>query len=155
MRTAMTDYDQARRDFAWEIPARFNFAVDVVDRYAEDPARLALIWCDETGREERYTFAEISDLSCRCANALRDAGVRKGDRVLVMLPRIPQWQIAMLGCLRLGAIPIPSIEMLTEGDIAYRLEHAEAVGAITTAANCGKFAAQAGRLRTCRNWPRW
>ena len=67
--------------------------------------------------------------------------------MLVMLPRIPQWQIAMLGCLRLGAIPIPSIEMLTDSDIAYRLEHAEVVAAITTAANCGKFAEFSGRLR--------
>ncbi|HEX7969846.1 MAG TPA: AMP-binding protein [Stellaceae bacterium] len=145
-RTPLIDYDTAHREFAWEIPASFNFGADVVDRYAEDPARLALIWCDAAGREERYTFAEISELSNRCANALAEAGVKAGDRVLVMLPRIPQWQIAMVGCLKLGAIPIPSIEMLTEGDIAYRLEHAEAVAAITTAVNCAKFAARAGPL---------
>lgn len=145
-RTPMIDYDTAHREFAWEIPASFNFGADVVDRYAEDPARLALIWCDAAGREERYTFAEISELSNRCANALAEAGVKAGDRVLVMLPRIPQWQIAMVGCLKLGAIPIPSIEMLTEGDIAYRLEHAEAVAAITTVVNCAKFAARAGPL---------
>ena len=146
-RAPMPDYDAARRDFAWEIPPSFNFGADVVDRFGEDPSRLALVWCDETGREERYTFADIAALSNRCANALSDAGLRRGDRVLVMLPRIPQWQIAMLGCLKLGAIPIPSIEMLTEGDVAYRLEHAEAAGAITTAAQCGKFAAHAARLR--------
>ncbi len=143
-RIPMTDYATAHRDFTWEIPERFNFGADVVDRFAEDPERLALIWCDETGREERYTFAAISALSNRCANALKEAGVRAGDRVLVMLPRIPQWQIAMVGCLKLGAIPIPSIEMLTAGDVAYRLEHAEAAGAITTAANCAKFAAARG-----------
>lgn len=146
-RLPMSDYDTAHREFTWQIPTTFNFGADVVDRYAEDPARLALIWCDAAGREERYTFADISRLSNRCANALRGAGVSAGDRVLVMLPRIPQWQIAMVGCLKLGAIPIPSIEMLTEGDIAYRLEHARAVAAITTAANCHKLAAQAQSLR--------
>ncbi len=59
-RAPMDQYEQAYRDFAWEIPARFNFAADVVDRYAEDPARLALIWCDASGREERYTFAALA-----------------------------------------------------------------------------------------------
>jgi acyl-coenzyme A synthetase/AMP-(fatty) acid ligase len=145
-RVPMPDYDTARRDFAWEVPATFNFGTDVVDHYAKDPSRLALIWCDDKGNEERYTFAAISALSNRCANALAAAGVKRGDRVVVMLPRIPQWQIAMVGCLKLGAIPIPSIDMLTEGDVAYRVAHSEAAAAITTAANCGKFGAGAPHL---------
>jgi acyl-coenzyme A synthetase/AMP-(fatty) acid ligase len=143
----MPDYETARREFAWDVPATFNFGADVVDRWAADPARLALVWCDDEGHEERYTFAQMSALSNRCANALREAGVRRGDRVIVMLPRIPQWQIAMVGCLKLGAIPIPSIDMLTEGDVAYRVEHADAAAAITTAANTPKFARSAGRLK--------
>lgn len=146
-RVSRPDYAAAQRAFAWQIPAQFNFGGDVVDRYAEDPARLALIWCDDEGHEARFTFAQIRDLSNRCANALAARGIGKGDRVLVMLPRIPAWQIAMVGCLKLGAIPIPSIDMLTEGDVAYRLAHAEAAAAITTAPHRGKFASAAAQLR--------
>lgn len=146
-RVPMPDYETARRDFVWDVPETFNFGADVVDRYGEDPSRLALIWCDDKGNEKRYTFREMSLLSNRCADALRSAGVKRGDRVVVMLPRIPQWQIAMVGCLKLGAIPIPSIDMLTAGDVAYRIEHSEAAGAITTVENCEKFAAHADRLK--------
>jgi acyl-coenzyme A synthetase/AMP-(fatty) acid ligase len=135
----MRDYAQTYRGFRWRLPASFNFAADVVDAWARTPGKLALLWCDESGREERYTFSEIAALGARAANALALRGVRKGERVLVMLPRLPQWQIAMLGCLRLGAIPIPCIDMLTAKDVTFRANHSGAVAAITTAANASKF----------------
>lgn len=139
-------YDEVCRSFRWQIPPAFNFASDVVDAWAKDPAKLALLWCDEAGREERYTFARISDLSKRLGNVLRSRGLRKGDRCIVMLPRIPQWQIAMLGCLRVGVIPIPCIDMLTAKDVKFRAEHSGAAAAITTRANLGKFPAMKVRL---------
>ena len=134
------EYQDLHRSFRWEVPAFFNFGTDVVDRWAADPDKLALIWCDGSGAEERYTFRDISQLSNRFANVLGAAGIRRGDRFIVMLPRIPQWQIAMVGCLKAGVIPIPCIEMLTAGDLDYRIRNAEARGAITTAANTAKFA---------------
>src|SRR5215472_5471208 len=136
----MLDYSATYGAFSWTIPARFNFGGDVVDVWAQDTNKLALIWCDEQGRERRFTFAEMSGLSNRFANLLQQLDIRPGDRVLVMLPRLPEWQIAMVGCLKLGAIPIPCIEMLTSGDVAYRIEHSGARGAATTAANVSKFA---------------
>ena len=136
----MLDYSATYDAFRWTIPARFNFGGDVVDVWAQDTNKLALIWCDEQCRECRFTFAEISRLSSRFANLLQQLGIRRGDRVLVMLPRLPEWQIAMVGCLKLGAIPIPCIDMLTSGDVAYRVEHSGARGAVTTAANMSKFA---------------
>jgi acyl-coenzyme A synthetase/AMP-(fatty) acid ligase len=139
-RTRMANYEASYKDFVWDVPRTFNFGGDVVDRWAEDPSRLALIWCDASGNERRFAFADISRLSNRFANLLSRHGVKKGDRVLVMLPRIPEWQIVMVGCLKLGAIPVPCITMLTERDIAYRAEHSRAVGAITTSANIEKFA---------------
>ena len=139
MRLAVSDYADAYRRFVWQVPADFNFGGDVIDELARDPARLALIWCDESGQERRFTFADISRLSNLCANLLQSLGIRRGDRVIVMLPRLPEWQIAMLGCIKLGAIPIPCIDMLTPGDVAYRIQHSGARGAITTAANVGKF----------------
>jgi acyl-coenzyme A synthetase/AMP-(fatty) acid ligase len=65
--------------------------------------------------------------------------VRRGERVIVMLPRIAAWQVAMLGCMKLGAIPIPCIEMLTGKDLAYRIAQAGVTAAITTAASAGKL----------------
>lgn len=136
----MTSYDAAREDFSWEIPETFNFGGDVVDEWARSrPDHLALIWSDDFGNERRFTFDEMRRLSNRMANTLAEAGIERGDRVVVMLPRIPEWQIAMLGCLKLGVVPIPCIDMLTERDIAYRLESSGARGAITTASNTVKF----------------
>ena len=135
----LEDYAATRDAFDWNLPETFNFGGDVVDRWARDPDRLALIWCNADGAEERYTYARIAALSNRLANALRAQGVGKGDRVIVMLPRIPAWQISMVACMKLGAVPIPCISMLTAKDIAYRAAHSGAVAAITTAENCDKF----------------
>jgi acyl-coenzyme A synthetase/AMP-(fatty) acid ligase len=135
----VVSYDELRRAFRWDVPATFNFAADVVDVWAKDPRKLALLWCDETGREERYTFARIAELSRRLGSVLRARGLKKGDRCIVMLPRIPQWQVAMVGCLRVGVIPIPCIDMLTTKDVQFRVEHSGALGAITTPANLAKF----------------
>ena len=138
-RVPMHRYEDAVAAFRWRVPDSFNFGGDVVDFWAQDAEKLALIWCDGNGHEERLTFADIGRLSNQFANALATHGVKKGDRVLVMLPRIPAWQIAMIGCLKLGAVPVPCIEMLTAKDIAYRVEHAGAKAAITTSANITKF----------------
>ncbi|HUG77276.1 MAG TPA: AMP-binding protein, partial [Burkholderiales bacterium] len=110
-------YEEICRRFRWELPETFNFAADVVDAWAKDPEKLALLWCDEAGREERYTFRDISERSKRFGSLLRASGLAKGERCIVMLPRLPQWQIAMVGCLRVGVIPIPCIDMLTAKDV--------------------------------------
>ena len=136
----MTDYAATAQAFRWAVPGRFNFAGDVVDRWAAIGGKPALLWCDDAGRERRFTFGEIARASCRFANLLAVHGVGKGDRVVVMLPRLPEWQIAMVGCLRAGAIPIPCIDMLTAKDVAYRVGHSGAIAAVTTAPNTAKFA---------------
>lgn len=127
-------------NFSWDLPATFNFGRDVVDAIATaEPDKLALIWCDEAGNEQRFTFSDISRRSNQLAALLSREGVSRGDRVLIMLPRLPQWQVAMVGCLKLGAIPIPCIDMLTEKDILYRATKANAVAAVTTGASVSKF----------------
>mgnify|MGYP001613254556 CR=1 FL=1 len=135
----MRDYAEAYTRFRWQLPETFNFAADVVDEWARDSSKLALIWCDEAGAEHRFTFADMRERSCRLAGALAASGVKKGDRVIVMLPRIPEWQYSMLACLRLGAIPIPCIEMLTAKDVAFRVTHSGAKAAITTRTSSAKF----------------
>ena len=128
MNVATTRYEDACRSFEWNLPPTFNFGRDVVDAIARDePEKLALIWCDESGAERRFSFGDISRLSNQLANWLVSQGVERGDRVIVMLPRLPQWQIAMVGCLKVGAIPVPCIDMLTEKDVSYRVSHSGAV----------------------------
>ena len=135
----MDDYARAVAEHRAETPAAFNFGADVVDAWARDPSKLALVWCDARGNERRLTFDDVSRASNRVANRLAARGVAKGDRVVVMLPRIPEWQIALTACLKLGAVPIPCITMLTERDVAYRVAHSGAAAAITLSAEIAKF----------------
>ena len=138
-RVEMTSYEAAREGFEWQVPAQFNYGDDVLDAWADDPERMALIWVSDEGRQRRFTFADIRNLTNRFANYLTEKGVGKGDRVLIMLPRIPEWQVAMVGCNKTGAIPIPCVTMLTKKDVTYRLEHSGAVAVVTTACEVGKI----------------
>lgn len=138
-RDPMMTYEQTHADFRWEIPDTFNFGTDVIDEWAKDPDRLALIWANSKGAERRLTFRDVSHQSNQLASLLASKGIGKGDRVIISLPRIPEWQIAMIGCHKLGAVPIPCVTMLTEKDIDYRVRHAGAAAAITTAADTHKF----------------
>ncbi|MDA8147112.1 MAG: AMP-binding protein [Thermaerobacter sp.] len=125
------DYAAARRDFRVEIPERFNFAADVLDRWAADPARTALWRVDGEGREERLTFAQVAERSRRVAAALSGLGVAKGDLVLVLLPRLAAWWETMTGLIRLGAVPVPGTTQLSARDLAFRMG-ATGAGVIVT-----------------------
>ncbi|MGA9161085.1 MAG: AMP-binding protein [Actinomycetota bacterium] len=131
----MTDYDRTRGTFRLDVPERFNYVRDVIDvRARVSPRRLALLAAGPDGEVTmRLTFAGLARASNRCANALAALGIHKGDPVFVMLPRIAEWQIVLLGCIRLGAIPMPGTPLLTSRDIAYRIGRAGAVAAITDA----------------------
>ena len=113
-----------------QAPEFFNFATDVIDQWAKKrPDAPALWWVDAgTRAEHKYTFREISALSCQAANFLRASGVKRGDRVLVMLPRLPQWWISMLGLIRLGAVPVPATLLLSPREVHYRIETAQVSG---------------------------
>lgn len=102
------------------VPENFNFGYDVVDVYAqEDPQKKALVWCnDET--ERTFTFAEMSELSNRAANFFRNHGIRKGDKVMLILKRRYQYWYALVGLHKLGAVAIPATHLLTKKDLVYR-----------------------------------
>jgi acetyl-CoA synthetase/medium-chain acyl-CoA synthetase len=119
--------------------AHYNFARDVIERWAQlRPHDLAL-WCvGEAGVERRFDFADLADRVRRLSAIFHQAGIRRGDRVLVMLPRVPMWWIGMLGLIRLGAVPIPATTLLTAKDIAYRIETAEITAILTDANGAGK-----------------
>jgi len=118
-------YRRAYHDFRWETPEHFNFAA-AIDKFAEDPRRVAILSEDSEGRRSRLTFADIARQSRRIANVLAGHGIRRGDPVLLVLPRITLWQAAYIGALRLGAIVIPCTSMLREKDLVYRANHSGA-----------------------------
>jgi acyl-coenzyme A synthetase/AMP-(fatty) acid ligase len=127
----MVDYEQACREFRWEVPEFYNFAFDVVDRWGEDTQKLAMLWVNEQGDERRLTFRDFALRSNQVGNALRTMGIRKGDRILIMSPRLPEWWEAVLGIMKIGAISMPGTTLLTSKDVAYRIQAAEAVAVIT------------------------
>lgn len=116
-----------------QAPIHFNFATDVIDRWAQERPEAPALWCVNatTGAEQKFTFRQVATLSCQAADFLRSSGVRRGDRVLIMLPRVPQWWIAMLGLIRLGAVPVPGTLLLTARDVAYRLGSARISAVLT------------------------
>jgi len=121
----MESYEQRYRDFRWETPEFFNFG-DVIDHFAADPNRIAILWEDQEGNRARLTFADICAQSNRIANVLVGLGIRRGDPVMLVLPRITLWQAAYIGALKAGAMVIPCVSMLREKDLVYRANHSGA-----------------------------
>src|ERR1041384_6743215 len=118
-----------------EVPAHFNFTRDVFERWArERPDGLALWWVAGDGRsEQKFSFAELAAQSRRAAHFFAQLGLQRGDRALLITPRLPQWWISVLGLIRLGVVPIPGTPLLTAKDIRYRLEAADAAALIADA----------------------
>jgi acyl-coenzyme A synthetase/AMP-(fatty) acid ligase len=111
--------------FEWKVPEHFNFGA-TIDHYAEDPNRVALLWEDQEGRRARLTFANLGAQSNRIANVLAGLGIKRGDPVLLVLPRISLWQAAYIGALKIGALVVPCTSMLREKDLIYRANHSGA-----------------------------
>ena len=135
----MSDYEAERRSFRLEVPEYFNFATDVIGKWARDPTKPAMLWIGQHGEERGLTFAYFAEYSSRAANAFSKLGIKKGDRVLVMLPRIPEWWESVLGLMKIGAIPVPCTTLLTPKDIQFRAEVAEASAIITDNEGAAKF----------------
>jgi len=137
----LTDYEETCREFKWEIPEYYNFGFDGIDQWAEDRTKLALISVDDTGKNAvRHTFYDLMRLSNQFANILLNMGIKKRDRVLLMLPRIPEWYVAMIGMIKLGVIPMPTTVLATPEDIKSRVNLSEGVLAITSLEHVTKVA---------------
>jgi acyl-coenzyme A synthetase/AMP-(fatty) acid ligase len=134
----LTDYEAAVRDFRLEVPERFNFARDVVGHWGRDPDKLAMLWLGPDGAERRVTFAQFAERSDRVAAVLQRHGVRPGDRVMVQLPRVPEWWEVLLGCFKAGAVAVPGTVLLTPKDVLYRTTLAEGVAYVTDADGAAK-----------------
>jgi len=136
----LVDYDAERASFSLEVPERFNPVLAIVEKWAaEDPDAPAVLSLDGDGEVVLLqSIAELAFATRTAARALLAAGVKKGDHVFVMLPRVPEWHAAMLGCMRIGAVPMPGPNLLTPKDIKDRVRRAGAVGAITDATGAAK-----------------
>ncbi len=103
----------------------FNFAFDVVDALSETkPDKLAMLHLSREKEERRFTFRDLRRASSQCANYFKSLGIRKGDRVMLVLKRHYQFWFAMLGLHKLGAIAIPATNQLQEHDFSYRFRTA-------------------------------
>lgn len=148
----VTSYEQARSDFHLDVPERWNPVLGIVEAWAaEDPDALALVSISGDGETAvEQTAAELAEQSRRAARALLEAGVVKGDRVFVMLPRVPAYYAAVLGAIRIGAVPMPAPNMLTSKDIGFRIEAAGATVAITDSSGASKVDAAGAAGLTSR-----
>src|SRR5262245_65821171 len=134
----MSNYTQEHASFTLAVPEFFNFGFDVVDKLADDPSTLAMLWVDDVGHSARCTFADMRRESNRFASVLQGLGVRQGDGVMLVLPRLPQWHSIVVAVMKLGAIPMPGTVLLTPKDFEYRLNTAEASAVIVDEANAAK-----------------
>jgi acetyl-CoA synthetase len=148
-----TDYEFAHRHFQWPrwtASDEFNWALDYFDAMAAGNTQPALWVVDESGAEFRIGFAEMSERSNRVARFLQELGVRRGDRMLLMLGNeVPLWETLLAAC-KLGAVVIPAATLLAPEDLQDRLDRGAVRHVIVGAAHIGKFAALAGEYtRIC------
>lgn len=121
-----TDYATSVSEFRWEVPEYFNFATHVLDRWADDADKRGLLWVDEHGASRDLTFRHIAERSTRLAAGLQRLGIKRGDRILVIIPPDPAWWETMMALFRLGAVAVPGTTQLSARDIRYRLDFASA-----------------------------
>jgi acetyl-CoA synthetase len=148
------DYEFAFRHFQWPKLDEFNWALDYFDRMAAGNSNPALWVVDDSGAECKLSFAELSLRSNRVAQFLRELGVRRGDRMLLMLGNeAPLWETLLAAC-KLGAVVIPAATLLAPEDLQDRLDRGGVRHVIVGAAQTSKFADLGGEYtRICVGGP--
>src|SRR5678809_1680470 len=123
-------YDELYRSFRWNVPPRFNIATACCGQWAADRSRFALYWEDESGATAACSFWDIQVQANRLSNALAGLGVKRGDRVAIILPQRPETAIAYIAVFQMGAIALPLSHLFGPDALEYRINHAEASIAI-------------------------
>ncbi|XP_061455190.1 acyl-coenzyme A synthetase ACSM4, mitochondrial-like [Rhineura floridana] len=133
----LSDYEAINRGEK-EVPEYFNFASDVLDTWSKvekdgnRPSNPALWWIDGKGKEVRWSFEELGVLSRKVANVLLGpCGLQRGDRAILILPRVPEWWLLNVACIRSGIVFMPGTPQLTAKDILYRLQASKAKCIVT------------------------
>ena len=126
-------YNDFKENFKINVPERFNFAYDVLDELAkETPDANALVWCDDHGGDKTFTYRDISVLSNKAANFFLSMGIKKGDRVMLILKRNYQFWYAIMALHKIGAAAVPATNLLTAKDIIYRNNAADIKAVLAT-----------------------
>ncbi len=133
------NYDGVYQSFCWQIPEFYNIGVDICDKWAHQRYRLALIYEDENGQVEKYTFWDLKRLSNRLANGFKACGVGAGDRIGILLPQCPQTALSHIAAYKIGAIAIPLFTLFGTDALAYRLSNSQARVIVTDAVNLPKI----------------
>ncbi|WP_433143633.1 AMP-binding protein [Actinomadura nitritigenes] len=140
------DYATAYEKFRWPVLTGFNWALDWFDKIAEGNDAPALWIVEEDGAEERYSFAQLARRSNQVANMLRAAGVRRGDRIVLMLGnQVELWE-TVLAAMKLGAVLIPCTPLLGPADLQDRLTRGRARHVVAGSSDAGKFAGLDGEF---------
>lgn len=141
MLPALRDYDALCRDFRWSVPGRYNIGTDVCTRWARaEPDRVAILWKKPDGRIDNVTYGRLEEASNRLANVLVAKGVRRGDRVALVLAQGAAAAIAHIAIYKMGAIAVPLAALFGIDALAFRLANAGARALITNAEGIGKLA---------------
>ncbi len=135
-----TDYETAYRDFKWPQLTEFNWALDYFDVAAANNDRLALWVVNEDGSEQKMTYAQMSKRSNQVANWLRRIGVKRGDRILMMLGNEVSLWDTMLASIKLGAVLTPATTLLAPDDLRDRLDRGQVRHVIIGHVHAEKFA---------------
>ena len=128
------NYKKEFQSWKWDISEKYNMGYDCVDKHTQTDKKnkVALFWEDDDGNSDKFTFNDMKSLTNKFGNALRNLGFKKGDRFLIRLPNLPEFQISFLGGVKIGAVPIPSSVMFRPHEIEYRIKDSSSKAVITT-----------------------
>jgi len=128
------NYEKEYSNWKWDIPNHYNLGYDCVDKHTKTNKKnkVALYWEDSEGNSDKFTYQDLKIKTDKFGNALKSLGFKKGDRFLIRLPNVPEFQIAFIGGVKIGAVPIPSSVMFRAHEIEYRVKDSNSKAVITT-----------------------
>jgi acetyl-CoA synthetase len=139
-------YREVYDSFSWEVPERFNIARACCGRHAHDPSRPALYWEDESGAASTHSFRDLQEQANRLSNAFAALGLKRGDRVGILLPQRPETAIAHIACYQTGAVAMPLSVLFGPEALEYRLQDGETAIALADPASLPNLVAIRERL---------
>ena len=129
------NYEEEFKNWEWTIPENYNIGYDCVDKHTKTDKKnkVALYWEDFEGNSNKFSYADMKNLTDKFGNALKNLGFKKGDRFLIRLPNLPEFQISFIGGVKIGAVPVPSSVIFRAHEIEYQINDSSSKAVITTA----------------------
>lgn len=149
----MKDYETGRREFRLDVPEFFNYTVDVFEKHARESGRKTalMVGSPDGSRIDTFTFEQLRRKVNRFCNVLRKLGVKKGERILILMGWRHEWYVGVLAMIKLGIVPIPTTTQSRPRDLQYRFDAAEAVGVLAAPDLVGVVDEIAGQCKTLRH----